>query len=136
MSETFAWTPDMSVGVALIDDQHKEMFKRFNQLREAVQAGRGEEELGKIIEFAAEYVYFHFRAEEEVMKTHEYPGYAGHKKVHDGFVLDLANIMKEFEAGDNDAQLVIKVTNRLGDWIRQHIEKMDKELGEYISSKT
>ncbi|MHB1162771.1 MAG: hypothetical protein ACYC3V_20925 [Chloroflexota bacterium] len=29
------WTPDLSVGVTLIDDQHKELFKRVNQLLEA-----------------------------------------------------------------------------------------------------
>ncbi|MHB0870885.1 MAG: hypothetical protein ACYC5J_15740 [Chloroflexota bacterium] len=29
------WTPDLSVGVTLIDDQHKGLFKRVNQLLEA-----------------------------------------------------------------------------------------------------
>jgi hemerythrin len=135
MENTVLWTPDLSIGVNEIDEQHKEMIARVNELQTAVREGRGEAELGRIIDFAAEYVYFHFNAEEEVMKSSGYPAYDAHKTIHDSFVQDLVRIMKDFEASKNDGELVIRVAKGLDKWIRDHIKQVDQELGVFLKAR-
>ncbi len=36
------WTQDLAVGVKIIDEQHKEIFRRVDALLEACKAGKGE----------------------------------------------------------------------------------------------
>ena len=40
------WREELSVGVPLIDDQHKELIPHFNALLIACNEGRGKEEVG------------------------------------------------------------------------------------------
>ena len=62
MADLFTWTPDLSVHVQEIDDQHQELFRKFNEVGEAVWDGRGKDEIGKLIDFLADYLvlFFHY----------------------------------------------------------------------------
>ena len=48
------WTKDLETGVALIDEQHKELFDRVNKLLAASSQGRGKEEVGSLLGFLEE----------------------------------------------------------------------------------
>ncbi|MHB9035807.1 MAG: hemerythrin domain-containing protein, partial [Armatimonadota bacterium] len=54
------WTPDLAVGVREIDDQHRELFKRVNDLLEAMSKGKGRDEIAKVVAFLGNYVVTHF----------------------------------------------------------------------------
>lgn len=49
------WTEDLSVGVDLIDDQHKMMFEKASELFEAGKERRAQEYIEPLIEFLDEY---------------------------------------------------------------------------------
>ena len=74
------WSEDLSVGVELIDEQHKEMFNRINRLLRAIGEIGGAEQVVATADFLQDYVVQHFAAEEEQMVLHEYPGLASHKE--------------------------------------------------------
>lgn len=135
METVFRWTPDLSIGVHEIDTQHQQMMARVSQLQEAVQEGRGETELVSIIEFAAEYVFHHFNAEEQIMLSTEFPAYEKHKAIHDEFVDELVQIVKHFEKGTKRGDLVIRIAQNLDQWIRNHIQGMDQELGAFLKAR-
>jgi len=135
MADLFTWTPDLSVHVQAIDDQHQELFRKFNQVGEAVWDGRGKEEIGKLIDFLADYVVTHFRDEEAIMQEHGYPGYQTQKKAHDDFVVEVNDMKSRLAAGDVTSDLIVSVVTKLGEWLRNHIKGLDRELGEYIVSK-
>lgn len=68
------WTPDLATKVDEIDSQHRELFKRINDLLDACNQGRGKEEVQKVIRFLEEYVATHFGEEEKYMEKYNYPG--------------------------------------------------------------
>jgi hemerythrin len=133
--EIVSWTPDLSVGQQKIDEQHQELFKRFNQVGEAIWNGQGKEEIGNIIEFLADYVNFHFADEEALMLENDYPEYSNQKSAHEGFILQVSEIKNKFEAGEATSEFVVDVITKLGDWFKNHIKKLDKDLGDYLASR-
>ena len=81
------WTEDLSVNVAEIDDQHKNLFKIIGDLSTAIQQGKNKEDLQKILEALTEYTVNHFTLEEDYFEQFDYPQKDSHKQAHDEFVL-------------------------------------------------
>lgn len=135
MADWVSWTEDLTVHVQKIDEQHKELIKRFNQLGEAVWDGKGKEAVGEMVRFLAEYTVKHFSDEEELMKIYAYPKIETHKRAHKNFVEEVSSLVNDLQSRDYDSAFVISVVNKLGDWTRIHIRVMDKELGLHIKAK-
>jgi hemerythrin len=45
------WNSSLSVGVDLIDTQHQELFRRIDSFYDAMKAGRGQDEVLKVLDF-------------------------------------------------------------------------------------
>lgn len=129
------WTDDLNCNVTKIDEQHRELFRQFNELGEAIWDGKGKESVGSLLSFLADYTVKHFRDEETLMVSHRYPGYATHKKAHDDFVAEVDAFIKSYQNQDYSSALVISVLNKLGDWTRNHIRQMDKEMGAFMKAR-
>ncbi len=126
------WTDDLAVGIELIDNQHKELFKAVNDLTEAMWDGRGREQAQKLMVFLGDYVVLHFGAEESLMVKKNFQRYKEHKQLHDKFVEEFVRFKATFESGESDANFTVKVLDETCDWLRNHIKKMDKELGVFL----
>ncbi|MBI2264078.1 MAG: hemerythrin family protein [Armatimonadetes bacterium] len=126
------WTEDLAVGVAEIDNQHKELFQRINNLLEATSQRRGKEELDGVLKFLEDYVVVHFGTEEKFMTLHGYPEYHPHREQHGNFIMDLRNLKKQYATEGATSYLVIQVQSRVCDWLRNHIAKIDKALGSFL----
>jgi len=135
VADWITWTPDLAVNVEKIDLQHRELIKRFNELGEAVWDGKGKQAIGDTLRFLADYTVEHFRDEEALMLAYGYPDYAGHKKIHEDFVGEVKAFIKEFENKDVQSAMVVSIVGKLGDWTRNHIRVMDKEVGAFIRAK-
>lgn len=61
------WNKNLEVGVSLIDEQHKEWFRRADQLFEAGKSGKSKEYIIQMFDFLDEYTKTHFRDEEKYM---------------------------------------------------------------------
>jgi hemerythrin len=61
-----AWTEELATGIEVIDDQHKELFRRIDGLLEACKAGKGREAVAGVLAFLENYVVEHFAAEEKI----------------------------------------------------------------------
>lgn len=62
------WTPDLSVGVELIDEQHKIWFEKANGLFEAGKERKAREYINTMIDFLDDYTKQHFKDEEAYME--------------------------------------------------------------------
>ena len=82
MKNLIEWTPDLAVDVPVIDDQHKELYSRMNDLCNAIMEGKGRNEVGSFVRYLSEYTTFHFEAEEALMRQYEYPGYDAQRAAH------------------------------------------------------
>lgn len=126
------WTQDLSVGVDVIDDQHKELFIRVNSLVDAMGEGKGKKEIDKVLKFLEDYVVTHFRTEETYMNRYKYPNYPSHKAEHEGFVKAFIDFEKDLETHGASSLLTVKVGCWLSDWLINHISKVDKAMGAFL----
>lgn len=132
---TVAWDPQLAVGQAQIDAQHQELFRRIAGLLEAIQLGRGGDELQRVLAFLGEYVHLHFGAEEALMVQHGYPQRTEHLEQHREFIRGLADLKQELSRQGPTAELAAHVGGRLVDWLREHIAATDLALGTWLSAQ-
>ena len=126
------WSNSYSMGVKLIDDQHKGLLNFVNDLFNHASGKEKEERMyfELVIQQAVQYIKEHFQAEEKLMIGTKFPGYAEHKKIHDEFTLTVVKTVKDFEAGK---RLVLeKFAYFLKDWVLSHIAVMDKQYADYF----
>ncbi len=129
------WTKDLSIGSEEIDNQHKELFKRINQLLDACNKGMGKEVANKTLIFLEDYIIIHFTAEENIQKRYNYPDYESHKSLHSKFIMEFNDLKKRFEAEGPTLPIVLQINRIVVDWLINHIKKVDKALGEFVKTK-
>ena len=128
------WTPALAVGVAHIDDEHRELFARVNQLLDAMQQSRAKEQLVPLIGFLKDYVSVHFGGEAALMQRHRYPEAQHHLAQHAFFVSEFRALADELDKAGPTALLTIKLNKLLCDWLRQHVASTDKKLGAFLAT--
>jgi len=126
------WSSDLATGVADIDNQHKEIFARFDKLFAACSEGRGKEEVLRLLMFLEDYVKEHFAAEEKLQLRYGYPDYSAHKSQHTRFIADVDKLLGEFRNDGATLSLVILTNKTLASWLTQHIRKTDMEFATYL----
>ena len=67
------WDLTLDIGIDSIDNQHKELFNRLDQLLSSIDEGRSNDEVIKTLDFLEEYVVKHFNEEEEIQNKINYP---------------------------------------------------------------
>ncbi|HYD31505.1 MAG TPA: bacteriohemerythrin [Azospirillaceae bacterium] len=128
------WNDKMSVGVQQFDDEHKRLVAMLNDLFDAVQAGKGKDVLGKILDGLIDYTKKHFANEEQHFTKFAYPDLAAHKKEHEDLAKQVLDVQKKYHAG-NTATLSMEVMNFLKNWLVKHIQGTDKKYGPFLNAK-
>ncbi len=129
------WTEELATGSSEIDRQHKEIFKRINNLLEACHVGKGRDQACEMLKFLDEYVVSHFGDEEQYMIKNNYPGYAEHKAKHVEFIKNYIIVKKQVETEGPCLNTVITTNRLVVDWLRHHIRKVDTQLGSFLKTK-
>jgi hemerythrin-like metal-binding protein len=129
------WNKKLSVGIKLIDEQHKSLIKRLNDVSSAIETGLGEREITKTLEFLAEYADFHFSTEEKHMMENNFPGLEAQKAKHQEFMDTLANLEQDFEEEGSTNALSDAINNFLFNWLTNHIQGLDQLFGDFLSEK-
>lgn len=126
------WQKDLETGIEIIDDQHRELFSRFNKLLEACKEGKGRDEMMKVLLFLNDYIRSHFSAEEELQTKFNYPGYPTHRAQHNSFIHTVEQLERQFKDEGATIALVIQTNQTMVNWLIQHIGKMDREFAEFV----
>jgi len=129
------WSPDLATGVAEIDEQHREIFKRIGKLTGACRAGKGKHEIEETFAFLSDYVLTHFGMEEALMEKFNYPDYPFHKVQHRKFMQNFLEMKEKLEAEGTSSELAIQANVLLMDWLAVHIRNYDKSLGVFLKAK-
>lgn len=125
------WTKDLATGSAEIDNQHKTIFFRINEMLEACKQGKGRAKVESLVAFLEDYILSHFGEEEKFMKTHSYPGYAEHKAQHEEFKVKLGELKKQIDTEGVGVHTVIATNQLVVNWFINHIRKVDTKLGAF-----
>ena len=129
------WTPDLAVGLDVIDDQHKELYRRIDRLMEACHEGKGKEVVGDTLKFLEDYVVTHFTNEQQYMQRFGYPDYDVHKRNHDYYVNNLKELKKILAEKGPGVELVVKTNVMVIEWLNNHIRKMDTKMAAFLKDK-
>jgi len=126
------WTDDLATGIAEVDEQHKEIFRRVDSLLAACKEGKGRQNVGGVIDFLGDYVVSHFRAEEAIQARSKYPRYAEHKLLHEEFIRSFAALKDEFDTHGPTLTAVTQTNTVVVQWLLHHIRKEDGDLARHI----
>jgi len=129
------WDDSYSVGVELIDKQHKQLFDFTNALYEGCRRGEtaAREHFIETLHATVDYVAVHFSTEERIMEKINYPDTANHKREHADFVKKIMESQKELE--EDKKGVALKFVQFLRDWVLSHIAICDKKFVEYLNKQ-
>ena len=131
----YSWKPELSVGDAVIDRQHRELLQRFNRLQTACQHEIEDYRVRELFDFLDNYVMEHFASEERVMYQHRYPEIMRHQQEHLELITKLRRLKRQLHEYQVSSPLVIDLTQTMFRWIVEHIQSADVELGRFLSEE-
>ena len=135
MMMSLEWNESLNVGHPVIDAQHREIFKRFNQLLDACNQGKASESLQGMFDFLDTYVAEHFTVEEALMKRFDYPDHSAHVAQHDEFRERLEELKNELAATGISPLVVIRTNKSLIYWLTHHIQEIDARLSTFLQGR-
>lgn len=122
------WRDEYSLGIIEIDDQHKELIRRFALVEKAVANQQGWSELHFAILGILRYADFHFQFEEALMRLYNFPQIDTHVQEHRR-ILQAAEIFIDESlrkvAPDDVAQFYQS-------WLATHIRNDDRLYADFI----
>src|SRR5689334_13135894 len=126
------WNEELATGNEVIDNQHKELFKRFNDFQSACKEGKGLDELNDLLAFLGEYAKAHFALEEQLQKDHGYPDYLKHKQEHEGFIRNFKKLADQLNTNGTNPALLTQTNMTLVNWLTRHFTWTDQHLANFI----
>ena len=135
INDFFQWRDCYSTGINEIDNQHKEIIILVKKLLKICQDTENENQRKDFITLVFDgekYIKEHFLTEEKYMLMEKYPRYEGHKERHDKMLEDTKEIIKKII---NRKKTLMDGVIFLREWVEEHINSVDKDMGEYLYSK-
>ncbi|WP_051305829.1 bacteriohemerythrin [Desulfogranum mediterraneum] len=115
------WHDSFSVGIDLLDQQHKQLFSLVNKLIIALEHNNSREEFEKILSGVVAHTELHFRTEEKMLAIH--PQYQTHHRSHQTFTEKLQKI--RFTGDESDSARAGQLLEELKVWLANHVLKTD-----------
>ena len=127
------WNSELEVGIGLIDDQHRWLIDRTNELHAHMQGDEPDhEEIARLLDGLMDYTTNHFIAEEELFQRLDYPEAAPHKAEHDRFTAQIMDLLHRHEAGNVSGAETLEL---LMHWLLHHIVKVDRAYVEFFKEQ-
>ena len=130
MQIRFAWKAEYSVGVALIDEQHRHFFEIANLLYDTAASSvvSAENALALAIEMN-DYALYHLDTEEGYFTKFSYVDAALHTGAHNAYRTRMVEYLNAVREGKTDMRtLVREIADYSGNWLASHILVMDKNF--------
>ena len=127
------WKDSLLTGVSLLDEQHRKLVDELDKLLAACKEGKGQTEIGHILNYTVSYTKEHFTDEENLQERYAYPAINIHKRLHAQYIMKMKALEQEYEKTGPSASLAGKLDKTLVEWIIDHINTEDKKLGVFIT---
>ena len=128
----FQWSEAMSVGVAVLDSDHRALIDLINALHDGLEFGDEPTELAVVFEQLVIYVDHHFAREEGVMDACGYPASAAHREEHRRLAQDMHYIRDRYIKG-GEPRIGRELLDFLKDWLNHHILIQDMHYKTYLA---
>ena len=126
--EKLSWDQSLSVGVAEIDREHKQIIEILNLLISDPEANTQSESISETLNMLMQYAQAHFKTEVDLMKKHGYPGLAVHREAHTAFMEKLVAFC--LGAMEQQETIPTELVQYITGWLDEHILQEDMK---YVS---
>lgn len=120
------WKTEYSVGVAAVDDEHRELIQLINQLYERMDARSSISEIESSLGDIYKAIAMHFALEERIMADAHYDELAQHKDDHEDLLDQLSDLMDGFVKNPIDGS--DRLEEELSAWFTHHFATHDARL--------
>ena len=120
----FKWSPEYSVNIKAIDNQHQELVNILNRLFIAVSKREGDKVIASILDGLVDYTKTHFALEERLMQQAKYKDFEAHKLEHKKLIEDLDRLCKKHLV--EEKPIYFEMLAFLKTWLKEHIQGVDK----------
>jgi hemerythrin-like metal-binding protein len=127
-----SWNPSMSVGVHVLDEDHKKLIAMINELHASMLQGHSNDVIGGVLRKLANYTVEHFQREEKMFAETHYAGAAAHKREHEKLKGQVMAEIQKFQSGTQG--LGMETLSFLRDWLKHHIQESDKSYSSHLNS--
>jgi len=122
------WEPAFSVGIAVIDDQHKQIIEYINELG-TISIYHNEEKVRMVLLALKDYTVSHLSFEESLMQEAGYSKLEAHKQIHLAFIERINFFKERYERGEDiSKQLMMDLQM----WLINHIQHDDTDYKEVV----
>jgi len=131
--QIFAWDPSLNTGFAKVDQHHREMFEQLNNYFGRMMHGEGLEATRGAVAMIDSSIRPHFAEEEQVMERQSYPGLAAHRANHQQFFSSFDKLKARLDRGEDG--VATEMFDFLAEWLKSHIQQVDKPFADFIKGK-
>ena len=129
------WDDNLFLGFSDIDDQHREIFSRFDTLSQACQERKGNTIVKGLLDFLDEYVSHHFSCEETLMDRYAYPRFEEQREQHAIFRQEIEALHVCSTEGMDEHELALLIDRKLVRWLIQHIRNLDRDMITFVKTR-
>ncbi|MGA3343697.1 MAG: bacteriohemerythrin [Terracidiphilus sp.] len=126
------WNSKYSVGVQVLDDQHKALLKVLNEFHAASMTGKAKEVAGPSMRQIVALAREHFSTEQRMMESAGYPGLAEHRATHEKLAIKLTEFVSRHEKGDTT--MYSQLLYFMRDWLSKHMQTEDQQYVPWLAS--
>ena len=127
------WNQQYNVGVEALDEEHRGLFSRLQELEDAIAQSAAHEKAMGILRKIAESTRDHFQGEEAQMQELQYPGITLHRANHQRLMEKLLAFAARYVSGGQ--KLDHHALNFLRDWLLYHIQNDDARYGSWLQDR-
>jgi len=124
------WDSAFSVGIAVIDNQHKQIIEYINDLG-TVSIYHDKEKVHTVLLALMDYTVSHLAFEESLMEEAGYRKLEAHKQIHLSFIERINFFKERYENGEDISQQLMM---DLQMWLVNHIQHEDTDYKEAVQA--
>jgi hemerythrin len=131
----YQWDESLATGIDNIDDQHKMLIKRLDDVDTAIREGHVINQIVTTLDFLIDYTHYHFTTEENTMRENHYPGLDQHLALHQELKDTLRDLERDFKEEGATFNLANALNTLLYNWLINHIKDIDVQFGKFLKDR-
>lgn len=127
-SEIVIWDDTLRVGVDALDKDHQVIVSLMNR---TAHASLDEKEMEMVVKELVDYALYHFKREEALMQSFQYPRLKEHRAQHRDLISHVNALSKKWRK-NRDPEMLLELRTFLREWWLGHILSEDIDIREFM----
>lgn len=131
--EKINWNSSFSVGVKLLDEQHKRIIDMSNLLISDHEATVYSETISELLDRLTKYATDHFRVEEQLLEEYGYPDLIHQKEEHKAYRIKIVAFCQATVSHEDSVPA--ELLKFIRDWWVSHILETDMKYRSFLTER-